>query len=590
MSSLQEQATQNFYQWEIRGRGHIHGAKPVDIEPPYIPFTRTNMHATNPTDDGRVPSLWDTIVELIESPKEKVHLETASSKPSELTPLGRQESLHCVVFSFPKGSDISISLMQEVLNLMVFSEQTISFEILAQNGILRFQFVASEYDLNRIQKHFEAFFSAVLFELKDIHNMGFDLDKTIAIADYGLEHEFMLPIAVNDSLSIDPLTSIVATLGSLDIYGTGLLQILFKGVTAPWSGDMQFAVSDGRGGSFFENALDFVSVTQEKVRHPLFAVVVRTATQGSSDEHSAYLAQELARSITAISQSEYNRLIPLSNEGYAYGDHVSNIYHRQSNRLGFIANTKELATLVHYPNNTVVHTKLGAFARRTKILSDISKIGISIGINTHRGTEQLVRLDSETRLSHTHILGATGVGKSTLIAHMILQDIVNGLGCALCDPHGDVIDDVLKRIPQNRIKDVILIDPSDTDFPIGFNLLEAKTEAEKIVLSSDLVASFKRHATAWGDNIQAVLQNAINTILESTRGGTLIELKRFLIEESFRNEYLTSVDDPSLHYYWQNEYPMVRKGIAPLLTRIDTFLRPKIVRYMLAQKNSDPNK
>ena len=166
----------------------------------------------------------------------------------------------------------------------------------------------------------------------------------------------------------------------------------------------------------------------------------------------------------------------------------------------------------------------------------------------------------------------------------MLEDIKQGRGCALFDPHGDICDDILKRIPEHRVDDFIIIDPSDIDFPIGFNLLEAKTEAEKIVLSSDLVTAFKRHATAWGDNMTAVLQNAVNTILESSRGGTLIELKRFLIEDSFRNEYLQSVNDPSLHYYWNNEYSMVRKGIAPLLTRIDTFLRPKIIRYMLVQK------
>ena len=81
----------------------------------------------------------------------------------------------------------------------------------------------------------------------------------------------------------------------------------------------------------------------------------------------------------------------------------------------------------------------------------------------------------------------------------------------------------------------------------------------------------------------AVLSNAINTFLESNRNGTLIELKRFLIEDDFRQEFLSSVEDPSIHYYWNNEYAMVRKGIAPLLTRIDTFLRPKVIRYMMAQ-------
>lgn len=228
--------------------------------------------------------------------------------------------------------------------------------------------------------------------------------------------------------------------------------------------------------------------------------------------------------------------------------------------------------------------KLGLNDGKTKqVTLSLTKQKYLLGINTHNGIETGVMLNDEMRLRHTHIIGATGVGKSTLIANMLLEDMKQGNGCALFDPHGDIVEDVLARVPEHRKDDVIIIDPSDSDNAIGFNLLGATTDAEKIVLSSDLVSSFKRHATAWGDNMSAVLSNAINTFLESSRDGTLIELKRFLLEENFRNEFLTSVEDPSIHYYWNNEYAMVRKGIAPLLTRIDTFLRPKILRYMLAQ-------
>ena len=143
---------------------------------------------------------------------------------------------------------------------------------------------------------------------------------------------------------------------------------------------------------------------------------------------------------------------------------------------------------------------------------------------------------------------------------MLIEDMKQGNGCALFDPHGDIVEDILDHIPENRKNDVILIDPSDNEYAIGFNLLGATTDAEKIVLSSDLVSSFKRHATAWGDNMSAVLSNAINTFLESSRDGTLIELKRFLLEDSFRNEFLTSVEDPSIHYYWNNEYKSGAKG------------------------------
>jgi len=99
------------------------------------------------------------------------------------------------------------------------------------------------------------------------------------------------------------------------------------------------------------------------------------------------------------------------------------------------------------------------------------------------------------------------------------------------------------------------------------------------------VSAFAQHATAWGDQMTSVLSNAINAFLESEKGGTLIELKRFLLEKPFRDSFLETVQDNSILYYWEYEFPMLKKGsLSPLLTRIDTFLRPKIIRSMLAQK------
>ncbi|MCP4181166.1 MAG: ATP-binding protein [bacterium] len=583
MSSLREKATINFYTWESRGRGYFLFHAPVEIEPPYAPFIRVNGSNEEYVDDGRVPTLLGRFTKLINPPEQEQNKdnEGVDILPTQVNP---QPKLHCFSILFPKGTDISVSLMHEVLNLLSFSEGSFSFEVLAQNGEISIQCTSSKNDSTRLRSHLKAFFPTAIIQIKEVLDIGFDFNEPVAIADFGLDNEFMLPIAGTEALTIDPLTSIIATLGSLGENETAIFQVIFKGVTAPWSHDIQYAVSDGRGGSFFEGHPQFIVGTNEKVSNSLFAVVMRIGAQGQTEEQSRYITSELARSITTVSRSKYNRLIPLSNEGYEYDDHLRNIFYRTTNRIGFILNTKELAHFVHYPNKTVVHEKLGISGGKTKRQKDISVKGIYIGTNSHLGQEYPVYIDTESRLSHTHIIGVTGTGKSTLIANMMLADIEQNRGCALFDPHGDICDDIVKRIPEHRKDDVIIIDPSDSDFPIGFNLLEAHTEAEKIVLCSDLVSAFKRHATAWGDNMTAVLQNAVNTILESTRGGTLIELKRFLIEESFRNEYLTSVDDPSLHYYWHNEYPMVRKGIAPLLTRIDTFLRPKLVRYMLAQK------
>lgn len=580
-----EQATINFYNWEYRHRGYYHFDTPIDIEVPYAPFQHSTYINEPIIDDGRVPSLLQSFTKLIAPQKQEVETpqETPEVEPRFLA-FSEQSNLVGVSITFPKDSDILPSRNLEFLNMLSFTEQLLSFEIVASYKEIQIQIVCSEEDKNRVFSQLQAYFPSSIIRTIEIENLGFSNTKDIAIADFGLNDEFMRPIATIDSFSIDPLTSIIATMETLQPDDVAVFQALFKGVTSPIAKDIPYSVSDGSGGSFFADAPEMVKCAQDKITTPLFAVVIRIATQGSTDSRSQYLAQELARSISAVSTSEYNKLIPLSNEDYAYDFHQYNLHHRLSNRLGCILNSKELNTFLHYPNKTIVSKKIGLNGSKTKRQSQIFSTGIYIGENIHNRDTFPVYLDTETRLSHTHILGVTGVGKSTLIAQMFLKDIEQGFGCAIFDPHGDICGDILKRIPENRKEDVIIIDPSDSDFPIGFNLLEAHTDAEKIVLSSDLVSAFKRHATAWGDNMTAVLQNAVNTVLESTRGGTLIELKRFLIEERFRNEYLTSVEDPSLHYYWKNEYPMVRKGIAPLLTRIDTFLRPKLVRYMLAQK------
>ncbi|WP_299059220.1 DUF87 domain-containing protein [uncultured Polaribacter sp.] len=584
--NFNELATLNFYQWEYMHRGYYHFDAPIDIEVPYVPFQHKSPTDTQIVDDGKAPSLFKTISDNF-LPAAKIERETEIEErevTAHYLPFENKPTLVGLSLSFPNGTEIQPKRNVELLNMLSFSQHLLSFEIIGDCENITIQIVCSTEDVTRVESHFQAYFPIAIIRNIEITDFGFVTNRDIAIADFGLHDEHVRSIATVDSFAIDPLTSVIATMESIQQSDVVVFQILFKGITSPLAKDITYAVSDGAGGSFFADAPEMVNCAKEKISNPLFSVVMRIATQGNTYYRSQYLAQELARSITSISTSEYNKLIPLSNEGYSYDFHNYNLHNRLSNRLGFILNTKELTTFLHYPNKTIVSSKLALGNNNTKRQKDISKKGIYIGENIHQGESFPVYLDKESRLSHTHILGATGVGKSTLIAKMMLEDIKQGLGCALFDPHGDICDDVLKRIPENRINDVVLIDPSDIDFPIGFNLLEAKTEAEKIVLSSDLVSAFKRHATAWGDNMTAVLQNAVNTILESSRGGTLIELKRFLIEEQFRNQYLASVDDPSLHYYWKNEYPMVRKGIAPLLTRIDTFLRPKLVRYMLAQK------
>jgi DNA-binding MarR family transcriptional regulator len=251
-----------------------------------------------------------------------------------------------------------------------------------------------------------------------------------------------------------------------------------------------------------------------------------------------------------------------------------------------LLNSEELASLVHLPTASVRSSKLLHYVKKTKEAPVIA-LGhqLILGENIHHDRTVKVTLKSDHRLRHMHIIGATGTGKSTLLLNLMYQDIKNGLGLAVLDPHGDLIDKIVGYIPKERFNDVILLDPSDAEYPVGLNILSAHSEIERIVLSSDLVSLFRKFSTSWGDQMTSVLTNAVLAILESTKGGTLLDLKKFLVDKHFRKDFMETVHDPKVSYYWQHDFPLLSsKSLGPILTRLDTFLRSNLISSMLAQK------
>lgn len=157
----------------------------------------------------------------------------------------------------------------------------------------------------------------------------------------------------------------------------------------------------------------------------------------------------------------------------------------------------------------------------------------------------------------------------------------------MLDPHGDLIDTVIASIPVHRIKDVVLIDPSDSEFPISFNILSTHSDLEKELLASDLVFLFKRFSTSWGDQMNSVFANAIMAFVYNTKQYHIGDLRKFLIEQPYRHLILTTVTDADIVYYWQKEFPILKStSIGPILTRLDAFLRPRVIRTMVCQTHS----
>jgi hypothetical protein len=322
----------------------------------------------------------------------------------------------------------------------------------------------------------------------------------------------------------------------------------------------------------------------------IFAAVLRLATNAEDSERAWEIVRGMAGALSSLNHPNGNELIPLRNDEYPLPCHIEDMLHRQSRRSGMLLNSEELLALVHLPSPAVQTPKLVREKNHTKAAPKVvtGERGLLLGRNIYGGKVTDVRLTPEQRVRHTHIIGASGTGKSTLLFNLIRQDIENGEGLAVLDPHGDLVEQVLGIIPPERIQDVVLVDPSDEEFPVGFNILSAHSELEKTLLASDLVSVFQRLSTSWGDQMSSVLHNGILAFLESSEGGTLSDLRRFLLDPVFRNSLLKSVRDPEIVYYWQKGFPQLsgNKSIGPVLTRLETFLSPKPIRYIVSQKEN----
>jgi hypothetical protein len=591
--TLCEQLTKDFYRWEKRCRGWQFWLDVVDLEPVYEPFFYHYIPFQPAVDDGRRHTFISSILERIKrrltgSAKQRQIYDPSLFWEEPEPPVFDDSSvLHESTISLSPEQKVSLDYTEKFLLNLTSCSLPLSFEIIGTTRSSSIQLVCREPDLIQVKQQLNSYFpDAVVYKEGQTLESLWDEDKYTVVIDFGLSQEFMRPLRTFTDLDPDPLTGIIGALEGLDDGEIGILQILFQAARNPWAKSILSSVTDWQGRSFFADSPEMLPLAKEKVQRPLFAAAIRVAGQSPTASRAWEIARTLAGGLSQLSNPPSNELIPLSNDGYDDAMHAEDVYYRQSRRSGMLLNSAELISLVHPPSISVRAIKLRRELKKSRAAPAIA-MGqqFVLGQNIHQGQETLVTLSPDHRLRHMHIIGSTGTGKSTLLLKLIIQDIENGFGVGVLDPHGDLIDKILGYIPEERFEDVVLLDPSDFNYPVGLNILSAYSEQEKTVLSSDLVGVFRRLSTSWGDQMNSILANAILAFLESTEGGTLIDLRRFLVEKEYRRRFLSTVQDEDVLYYWKQVFPhLSSRHQAPILTRLDTFLRPKPIRYMVAQK------
>ena len=232
-------------------------------------------------------------------------------------------------------------------------------------------------------------------------------------------------------------------------------------------------------------------------------------------------------------------------------------------------------------------------------MADIPEIPINkdityLGLTTYRDKNTLFGIKRKDRRQHVYLLGKSGTGKSVLMFNMVIQNIRNGEGVCVVDPHGELVESVLSAIPPHRMKDVIYFNPADTDYHIGFNVLELIDEKYKHLVASGLMGIFtKIWANAWSARMEYILNNTILALLD-TPGTTLLGIQRMLVDKDYRQKIISNLKDPVIKAFWIHEYEAWQEkfrneAIAAIQNKVGQFLSTSIIRNVVGQSKSTIN-
>lgn len=561
--------TRAWYAWERRGRGVDGYEYPVPVEPPFGFFDPPRASA--PVDDGRHPTWLSGLFKRRRPalPPE----EPAIEQPDVWSGIDNPTEFRlCAPAGSARGRSLP-SLVRAVAPAAPLAVEWVGF-----GDRVELRLACFERSAPILEQAVRALMPDAVLE--PVAPLIADWPRDVAgeaAVEFGLGREFVVPLpSGGDSATVALL---VDALAAVEEDEAAVVQLLVDEVRAPWDRAILAATATPTGAPFFADAPEVTNLAREKCSSLLFACGLRCAVRAVSDERAWDLVRRIAAAVTHEHSPGRNELVPLAADEVA--DIEADILLRRTFRSGMILSESEVGLLARVPDGSIVERKLVRHAERTEPAPAICRRGgVLLGVNRHRGVETPVRLPPDARFRHVHVVGASGTGKSTLLLAMILQDIEEGHGLAVVDPHGDLVDGVLARCPDARASDVVLVDPSDEEHVTGWNLLRASSELDKELLADDLVAAIRRQATSWGDQMTAVLSQAVLAVLSHPMGGTLLDLRMFLLDARFRESFLAEVRDEYLRDFWRHEFPLLigRRPQTPILTRLSAFLRSRGVR------------
>lgn len=508
-----------------------------------------------------------------------------------------------------------------------------TLEIVAHAGLISFYVTVPDTRADLLEEQIHAQFpDAVIIKSPD-YNM-FSPKGTVVGCYMKFKRQNVFPIKTYKKLESDPLNALTLPLTKLREREGIALQFVVKSAEGSWrkpgisiarglqAGKTLSQIESEKGfkgvlksfGEFFQSK-EKSDKEKEKQRERKLSPMEDEMVKGL-DEKASKAGMDVNIRIVATSEDKERATILLQNAIAAFGQYniyefgnsfkkavpgsqkkfvTDFIYRDFDEHFRMVLNTEELASVWHLPLPTTETPNINwLIARGSAPPANLPKEGLHLGFINYRGTKTDVFMRAPDRQRHMYLIGKSGSGKTNTLQYYIAQDLKAGHGLCVIDPHGDLAMNVMGLVPDDRLDDVVVFDPSDTERPMGLNMLEAKSEDQKDFAAAEMVAIFYKlfPPEYLGPMFEHHMRNVMLTLMaDQENPGTLVEIPRMFSDTEYQNKWRSLVTDPVVNSYWTNEVDKTTdyhksEMLGYLISKVGRFVENEMVRNIVGQSHS----
>ncbi|MFA6446864.1 MAG: type IV secretion system DNA-binding domain-containing protein [Patescibacteria group bacterium] len=506
-----------------------------------------------------------------------------------------------------------------------------SFEIVAHKSLIMFYVACPKHQQSFIESQIQAQYPHAAID--DLGDYNIFSPKGVILSSYlKLKRPSFFPLKTYKKMESDPMNAIANALSKLEDADGAAIQFMIRPAFSTWRSEglrVARAMQQGEKlkdagrsptSKFFKELFqtfkkpkegpkepyklspmeeEMVKGFEEKASKSGLETNIRVVTSSSSMEKSRMYLDDILNAFGQYNVFEYGnsfQVISPRNQGRV----VSYFIHRHFDpSFSMILNSEELSSLYHLPLASTETPKIDwLLARKALPPSNSPREGLLLGMSAYRGHNYEIRMQKEDRRRHMYIIGKSGGGKSVLLSSLIKQDIENGAGVCLIDPHGDFAEEVLGFVPRERAEDVIYLNPADVERPMGLNMIEfdPKYPEQKTFAVNELLKIFDQLydlKSTGGPMFEQYMRNALLLIMEDpASGSTLLEVSKVLSDDNYRKYKLTKCKIPSVRDFWTKEAQKAGgeaslANMVPYITsKMTPFIANDFIRPVISQQKS----